>query len=112
MIVLIYEDNLMWSARLRQSVVALGHQAVVLTSAGQDVPDAQAAIVNLGSSTIPPDVVVPLLQEKGVHVIGHAGHKEKPLAKLGNDLGCDQVVSNSSLTFHLANLLEKASNSA
>lgn len=104
--VLIYEDNLMWSARLRGSVQALGHEAVVVDKMPESLPAGEVAIVNLGSDRLPATELVPRLKAAGVHVVGHAGHKERPLTQLGNDLGCDQVVSNSTITFHLAKVLE------
>ncbi len=104
--VLIFEDNLMWSARLRGSVQALGHEAVVIDKPAAGLPEGELAIVNLGSDRLPAADLVPRLKAAGVHVVGHAGHKEKPLTQLGNELGCDQVVSNSTITFHLAKVLE------
>ncbi|MBX3112081.1 MAG: hypothetical protein KF857_08740 [Fimbriimonadaceae bacterium] len=104
--VLIFEDNLMWSARLRDSVRSLGHEPVVVDKMTGGLPSGEVAIVNLGSARLPAAELVPRLKSAGVHVVGHAGHKERPLAQLGNDLGCDQVVSNSTITFHLAKVLE------
>ncbi|MBS1707378.1 MAG: hypothetical protein JSS65_01510 [Armatimonadetes bacterium] len=104
--VLIFEDNLMWSVRLRASVVALGHEAQVIDRVEAELPVGDLAIVNLGSDKLPAAELVPRLKAEGVHVVGHAGHKEKPLAQLGNELGCDQVVSNSVITFHLSKVLE------
>ncbi len=106
--VAIYEDNLMWSARLVRSLQALGHEAVVLEAPTDTLPAAEVAIVNLGSAVFDAMSLVPALKESGVHVIGHAGHKEKPLLAAGNESGCDQVVSNSSLTFRLAEILNLA----
>jgi len=98
----IFEDNLMWSARLAQSVKALGHEPSVVTA----VPDgaADAAIVNLSSPAFV--ALVPSLREHGVYTIGHAGHKEKDLLKLGAEAGCDKVATNSELTYKIGDLLE------
>ncbi len=103
--VLIFEDNLMWSQRLRQSVSSLGHEAVLFSSLPNQAVAGEIAIVNLGSSKIAPDVLVPILKEVGIRVIAHAGHKEKELRELGKSLGCDRIASNSELTFKLAELL-------
>ena len=92
----------MWSARLVQSLKALGHAAEVVTSIPEG--DADAAIVNLSSPTFVS--FVPLLKERGVHTIGHAGHKEKDLLKLGAEAGCDKVATNSELTYKIAALLD------
>lgn len=104
--VLIYEDNLMWSSRLVKSVSALGHEAILRTK--PDVADtADVAIVNLGSASLKPETIVPLLREQGIKVIAHAGHKEKDLHALGRDLGCDRLATNSELTFKLAQILSE-----
>lgn len=105
MTVLVFEDNLMWSARLRQSLRALGHEATMLASLPEELPDADAAIVNLGSAKIDPTQLVERLKAAGIYVIAHAGHKEKELRQLGKDLGCDRLASNSELTFRLGDLL-------
>ena len=101
--VLIFENNLMWSARLVKSLQALGHTAQVLPASPENLPEAQAAIVNLGS----PEAanLVPTLKAQGIYVIAHAGHKEKELRQLGKDLAVDRLASNSELTFKLAQLL-------
>lgn len=103
--VLIFEDNLMWSQRLRQSVSALGHEAVLFSSLPTELGAGDVAVVNLGSSKIPASELVPRLKAAHIRVIAHAGHKEKELRELGNNLGCDRIASNSELTFKLAELL-------
>ncbi len=102
--VLVYEDNLIWSSRLLQSLRGLGHEPVLLNT-----PEAMAApiaIVNLASTTFHPDSLVPALIGLGVHVIGHAGHKEKDLLALGKACGCQTVATNSQLTFKLQELID------
>ena len=106
--VLVFEDNLMWSARLRQSLTALGHEAVLRTALPAEDEQADAAIVNLGSATLRPQELVPALNRLGIHVIGHAGHKEKELHSLGKEVGCSTLATNSELTFKLPGLLDKA----
>ena len=66
-----------------------------------------AAIVNLGSSTLKPEHLVPQLNRAGIKVIGHAGHKEKELHEIGRDLGCHLLVTNSELTHKLPQILQK-----
>ncbi len=104
--VLIFEDNLMWSARLKQSLTALGHSAKVLTRIPAELPAADVAILNLGSSSLSAETLVPLLKEHGVKTIGHAGHKETELQQYGRDAGCDVLTTNSELTFKLQLVLE------
>lgn len=106
--VLILEDNLMWGARLAQTVRGLGHEAVLLDKPLADW-EGDVAIVNLGSDRLRADELVPALHAAGVYVIGHAGHKERPLLQFGRESGCDQVVSNSTLTFKLDELLATVS---
>jgi hypothetical protein len=105
--VLVFEDNLMWSARLKQSLTALKHEPVMLSRVPAELPLAEAAIVNLGSQSMHAQELVPKLKLAGVFVIAHAGHKEKELQQLGKDLGCDRLASNSQLTFKLADLLPR-----
>ncbi len=104
MTIILFEDNLMWSARLMQSVKGLGHEGSVVSQ----VPDeaADVAIVNLSSERF--RSLVPDLREKGIYVIGHAGHKEKELLQFGKEVGCDFLATNSQLTFKLPELLTSA----
>jgi len=104
MTILIFEDNLMWSSRLRQTLTALGHTGVVLSKVPAELPAAEVAIVNL-SGRFDVSALVPRLKAAGLYVIGHAGHKEKDLQKLGMELGCDKMSSNSELTFKIEGLL-------
>lgn len=101
--VLIFEPNLMWSARLKRSLVALGHEPVLRREYGGEPGD--AAIVNLGESALDPSALIAALHEGGVPVIAHAGHKEKELAELGRQAGADVLATNSHLTFKLEELL-------
>lgn len=123
--ILIFEDNLIWSARLVQSLRALGHEAEVVspkrpTGDGEQAPppnpppQAQtfrgggapgAAIVNLGSPGI--KELVEGLRASGIYVIGHAGHKEKDLHALGKEAGCDRLATNGELTWKVAELIPK-----
>jgi hypothetical protein len=106
--ILILEDNLFWSSRLRLSVVALGHEPVVLERMPPAWPDAELAIVNLGSVELAPPLVVPALRERGIRVIGHAGHKEGALLDLGRAAGCHLIVSNGTLTHRLEQVIQQA----
>lgn len=106
--ILIFEDNLMWSVKLAKAAKGLGHDPVVLTEVPHDVPSAEAAIVNLGSETMGVDSLLPLLREQGIWTVGHAGHKETGLMDAGREAGCDLVVTNSTLTFKLDQVLNQA----
>ena len=101
--VLVFENNLMWSARLAQTLGSLGHTATVIGVIPEDLPAAQAAIVNLGS--VGASELVGRLNAAGIYTIGHAGHKEKELQALGKAAGCDRLASNSELTYKLEGLL-------
>jgi len=103
--VLVFEDNLMWSSRLLQSLKGLGHEPVLMTSIPDDSMGAVAAIVNLGSASLKPKELVPALSALGVKVVGHAGHKEKDLLQLGREAGCDRLATNSELTFKIESIL-------
>jgi hypothetical protein len=93
----------MWSARLVQSLNALGHEPFVVTELPDESETAHVAILNLGGSTFA--TLVPALKERGVFTIGHAGHKEKELLELGREAGCDRIATNSELTFKIESLL-------
>jgi hypothetical protein len=101
--ILVYEDNLMWSPRLAKTIQALGHEPVILPR--PEVQPGDAAIVNLGAPSFKPEELVPALRAQGVHVIGHAGHKELELHELGKQIGCDTLATNRELTFQLERLL-------
>ena len=107
MTILVFEDNLIWSARLAKTVQALGHQPMVLSRVPAELPEAEAAIVNLGSRQIKPPELIPRLKQAEIYVIAHAGHKETELLKLGKQLGCDRLATNGELTFKLGQLLPK-----
>ncbi len=104
--VLVLETNLLWSARLRQSANAFGHEALV---AGQ-VPegDFDLAIVNLGEPTAASQIAT--LKARGIAIVAHAGHKEKELLELGRELGVDRLATNSELTNKLDKILEEFAN--
>jgi hypothetical protein len=107
--VLVFESNLMWSARLVKSLQAIGHEAEVRPSWPSETDKADAAIVNLGESPEPVTKLVARLKELKIKTIGHAGHKEKDLHELGKEAGCDVLATNSELTFKLEDLLAKLS---
>ncbi|MDQ2985484.1 MAG: hypothetical protein M3R13_02025, partial [Armatimonadota bacterium] len=90
--VLILEDNLLWSSRLKQTLTAFGHEPVV----GSVPADCDVAILALGRPSMAEDVAA--LKQLGAFVIGHAGHKEKELHAAGREAGCDRLASNSELT--------------
>lgn len=103
--VLVFEDNLLWSVRLSNSLKALGHEPVVISRPQKEAQKAEAAIVNL-SSTV--NDLVPLvagLRAQGTYVIAHAGHKDKALLASGKEAQCDAVVTNGTLTHKLADVL-------
>ncbi|CAN5353023.1 hypothetical protein BH11ARM1_BH11ARM1_00150 [soil metagenome] len=104
--VLAYEDNLLWSSRLKISLTNLGHEALLRTRPSAE--HAEVAIVNLGAESLTHQTLVPQLRELGVIVIGHAGHKEKDLHQLGREAGCDILATNSELTHKIESLLERA----
>lgn len=101
MTVLILEDNLLWSARLKRTLEGLGHRAVVASPLAANLPEADAAIVNLSAAAPNLDAVVSALRERGIHVIGHAGHKEREVHESAAAALCDQVLTNSQATYKL-----------
>lgn len=105
--VLIVEDNLIWSSRVQQALLALGHECAQYRPGA--IPDCEAAVLGLGFNAEHLPVVIQALQERKIPIIAHCGHAEKQLSQKGRDLGCDHVVTNGSLTLQLQTLLPKTS---
>lgn len=105
MTILIFEENLIWSARLRSGVAALGYTPIVVSRAEVPIPDADAAILNLGSQVFDASALAPELQSRGMKVVAHAGHKESERLEIGRQAGCDLIVSNGTLTHKLGETL-------
>ena len=101
--VLVLEENLMWSSRLRQTLTAFGHEAIVATSP----QPCDVAIIGLERKSMSEDVAE--LKRLGVFVIGHAGHKEKELHAAGREAGCDRLATNGELTHKLPQILDQIS---
>jgi hypothetical protein len=105
--VLVLEENLLWSVRLKKSLESLGHEVVVVARPQPTYESADIAIINLGSPAWELSKLVPQLQAQGTKIIAHAGHKEKELHDLGKQLGSDVLATNSELTHKLPQILEK-----
>lgn len=109
MTILVFDENLMWSAKLKSAIEHLGHEAVLYDR----IPDidfsGDVAIVNLGSAAIPARDLIELLKHKSIKSIAHAGHKERPLLVVGTDSGADVVVTNSELTHKFEDVLSRVS---
>ena len=100
--VLLLEDNLMWSVRVRKGLESLGHKVTVAT----EPSEADLAIVNLGARAFDPFAAIATLKKGGTTVIGHVGHKEKDTWKRGEEAGCDKVVSNGTLANRLKAVID------
>lgn len=100
--VLLLEDNLMWSVRVRNGLEALGHSVAISTEA----KEADLAIVNLSARAFDPLKAVNELKKMGVQTIGHVGHKEKEIWNKGKEAGCDVVVSNGTLANRLSSVID------
>ena len=103
--VLVFEDNLIWSERLKRALSALGHDPVMCHRGAIAAGD--IAIVNLGSTSYDAVDLVGRLGDLGIGTIGHAGHKEKELHALGSEAGCKILATNSELTHHLEKVLDR-----
>lgn len=106
--VLIVDENLLWSAKLRSTVAQMGGTAVVLEQPGQSVPTADLAVIRLDSARFPAEEWVPKLLTMGCRVLGHVGHKEKERTEMGRRLGCHLVVSHSTLSHKTVDTLTQA----
>ena len=102
--VLLLEDNLMWSVKVRNGLETLGHKVTVATQP----MEADIAIVNLGARAFDPIEAVKQLKKQGTTTVGHVGHKEKDLWEKGEKAGCDKVVSNGTLANRLESVMDEA----
>lgn len=109
---LILEEDLLWSVRLRNGVTAAGHTPIVFDRPAEELPEADMVLVNLGSRRFPPDEWIPRLRARGVYVIAHTGHKESELIELGKSLVVDRLVTNGMLARRLPDILAKVPLSA
>ena len=107
MTVLVFEDNLLWSSRLKRSLSALEKRCVIYDSEPETIPQAEVAIINLGSKRFKTEELVQKLKAQGTYVLAHAGHKETALLEIGRVAGCDKVATNSALTFKIEALLNE-----
>jgi len=105
--VLVFEENLMWSSRLMQTLRGTGHEPLLRKGMPESSEGAEAAIINLGSSSPGPTELVGRLHGLGVKVLAHAGHREKDLLALGKAAGADRLATNREITFKLPQLLEE-----
>jgi DNA-binding NarL/FixJ family response regulator len=106
--VLVIESNLMWSSKLKMSLLALGHEPIL--SGGWPSQDVQAdlAIVNLSQPDPAPADLIETLRSRHIKVVAHAGHKEKQLHELGMKAGADVLATNGELSSKLKDILERA----
>ena len=100
----IVTDNLFWSARLLRSVRGLGHEAVDAGGGAVQGSPGDWVLLDL-SSPITSDQVADW-KAAGATVVGFAGHKEQDKLMAGRAMGCDQVVSNSTVTNLLGQVLK------
>ena len=106
--VLLFDDNLFWSARLQKTLYAMGHECEVLAAAPDVDRGAEIALVNLSQKSPAPEDLLPALKGLGLYVVGYAGHKETELREMGAKAGCDRIASNGEMTFKLGKILEQA----
>jgi hypothetical protein len=99
-----FENNLMWSSKMKQSLRILGHECVLLRAIPEE-GSADVAIVNLGEGD--PKALIAALRERGVPSLAHAGHKETELHEIGRDAGATLLATNSEMTHKLPDLLTK-----
>ncbi len=106
--VLVFENNLLWSAKLKLGLQALGHQATVISGNLPDSIEADLAIVNLSQPQPPSKYLIDQLKSRNVTVIAHAGHKEKQLLQLGQEAGADILATNGELSGKLQEVIGRA----
>ena len=92
---------------MKQSVAGFGHEPTVALKVPESPECFDVAIVGLASE--PMRAEIPKLVALGVHVIGHAGHKDKELHALGRELGCHELATNGQITFKIGEMLEARS---
>ena len=106
--ILVIENNLLWSSKLKSGLIALGHAPVISPALPSDAGGYELAIVNLSQPTPSPKELIASLHSYGIKVIAHAGHKEKDLLQLGKEAGADVLVTNGELSAKLEAVVAKA----
>jgi len=101
----IFEDNLIWSGRFKIATKSVGHEPAVFTQVVNDLEDYDVAIVNLGSKAYDVTELIPKLQEMGIKVLAHAGHKEKNLLEIARNCKADRIATNGEITHKLPQIL-------
>ncbi|MCS6875737.1 MAG: hypothetical protein NZM36_02605 [Aquificaceae bacterium] len=86
--VLLMENNLILSSRIRSSL--LGHEVKTGTQYGGE----EVVLINVEQFPIE---TIKLLKEAGAKVIAYCGHKNTKLIQRARELGADMVVPNSQI---------------
>jgi hypothetical protein len=108
MCILIFENNLLWSSKLKTGLASLGHEAIVLSGSPPVGISADLAIVNLSQPNPPPKELIEQLRLLSIKTIAHAGHKEKELLALGKEAGANMLVTNGELSAKLEDVIARA----
>lgn len=104
MTLLLFEDDLMWSSRIRVAAQELGIVTIVVRNL-ETIPQGDVAIFNLSHRSLQPDAVRARLKESNTPCIAHAGHKEKPKLDEARRLGFDRIATNGEVSRRLLQLL-------
>ena len=111
----IYENNLLWSQRLKLSLADCGDELEIFSKPLQAgtfeqehaLANVRIAIVNLGSNQYDAPQLIQFLKRNHVKIIAHAGHKEGTLLDAGKTFGADLVVTNRELTVRASALVNE-----
>lgn len=104
--ILIFDEDLMWSVRLKSGLEKLGHGVEVFDKPGAFF-GGDVAILNLSSNVFSVESLVRDLHCAGVYCIAHAGHKEGEKLAAGVSAGVDFIVTNGELARKLEHVIEK-----
>lgn len=108
--VLLLDDNLMTSLRLRQQLQNMGCEvAVASTLPDQSTLRPQLVIINLGSRTMDGLSFISAAQStlEGATIIGFCGHKEIEIRRAAKASGVHQLLTNENVVEEVLRVIRK-----
>ena len=101
----VYENNLLWSVKLRNASIHLGHTCVIMHEPELPVVKPNLCIINLSVEKFLTAEFVAEMRAAGCTIVGHAGHVDRPLMARGREAKIDHLVTNGALANDLPSVL-------
>ncbi|HEY0074008.1 MAG TPA: hypothetical protein VGB77_07910 [Abditibacteriaceae bacterium] len=105
---LLFDDNLMTTARVRSQLQAISYQVQVLKRLPeQEMTEVELVIINLGSRSLPGMALITscLQQFPGARVVGFCGHAEIAIRQEAKQAGLKRILTNDEALQNLAQSL-------